>query len=155
MGLFPGWIRKSRGLILTNHIIIADSGYWLALLDHRDQFHSDASIHSIFLDSYQILFPWPCLYETICTRLVRQRDRVLRLQELLTKPNIVRFDDAKYRDCALDAVFNLERSVGFTYSLTDSIIREMIRDRNLRIKYLITFNDRDFKDLENEWFKIV
>ena len=34
-----------------------------------------------------------------------------------------------------------------TYSLVDAVIREILKDKNLQIDYLATFNTRDFIDI--------
>lgn len=140
---------------MNNQIVIADSCFWLALLDHKDPYHSEARSLNHYLANHTVVLPWPCLYETICTRLVRDRSKVLELEELLNSPYIIRQNDEKYRETALLRLIELSRLRGYTYSLVDSVIREMILDRNLRIRYLLTFNKNDFCDLENRNFEIV
>ncbi len=128
-------------------IILTDAGFWLGLVDPKDQFHESSNTIAEMIEGYNILFPWPCLYETISTYLVRRRERLLYLEKFIKRPNIFLFDDKDYKLTALEEVFQLNRISGFTYSLTDSVIREILKDINVKVNYLVTFNDEDFKDL--------
>ena len=56
-------------------------------------------------------------------------------------------EDSKYKDEALKQVFTYNRKAGFTFSLTDSVIREILKDINVTVNYLVTYNERDFKDI--------
>ena len=130
-----------------NKVILTDTGFWLGLIDPTDQFHAFSMNISDLIEGYKIIFPWPCLYETISTHLTRRRERLLLLEEIISKPNIIFLEDNDYKIEALKQVFQFSRSVGFTYSLTDSVIREILKDINVRVDYLVTFNERDFKDV--------
>ncbi len=72
---------------------------------------------------------------------------MILLEELITKPNIVLFDDKNYKDEALREVLNSNRQAGYTYSLTDGVVREILKDINVRLHYFVTFNQRDFVDI--------
>ena len=126
--------------------ILTDTGYWLGLVDSKDQYHEVANTLAQIIEGNQIIFPWPCLYETISTRLARRREQLLFFEELLKKPEIILFDDTDYKINALEEVFRSNR-LGFTHSLTDSVIREILKDINVKINYLVTFNNRDFEDI--------
>src|SRR6266487_2021914 len=128
-------------------IILTDAGFWLGLVDPKDQFHESSNTIAEMIEGYNILFPWPCFYETISTYLVRRRERLLYLEKFIKRPNIFLFDDKDYKLTALEEVFQLNRISGFTYSLNDSVIREILKDINVKVNYLVTFNDEDFKDL--------
>jgi predicted nucleic acid-binding protein len=128
-------------------IVLTDTCFWLGLVDPTDQYHKMSNAVAELINGYQILFPWPCLYETISTHLTRRRERVLYLEEFIQKPDIVLFDDANYKSNAIAEVFNLNRVAGFTYSLADSVIREILKDKNVKVDYLVTFNDSDFQDI--------
>jgi hypothetical protein len=117
------------------------------LVDPNDQHHDRSKIAFDLLESDTLLLPWPCLYETISTRLVRQRERLLAFESFLKNPAISMIDDAPYRDSALIDVFDSSRQFGHSFSLTDSVIRNILRNVNIRIDYLITFNDKDFQDV--------
>ena len=56
------------------------------------------------------------------------------------------FNDDDYKHNALKEVFKSNK-VGYTYSLTDSVIREILKDINIRINYLVTFNSKDWNDI--------
>lgn len=140
---------------MTNTLVAADSCFWLGLADKGDQHHEAANALADYLKDYTVLFPWPCLYETLYTKLVNDRRKVIFIEELLKQPNVISFDDSQYRETALTELFkeNFHGRIG--KSLVDHVIREMVKDSELRIRYLITFNHRDFCDLENDWFQIV
>jgi predicted nucleic acid-binding protein len=127
-------------------IILTDTCFWLGLVDPRDQYHEMSNTIADVIEGHQIVFPWPCLYETISTHLTRRREQLLYLEKLIKKPEIILLDDTEYKDNALEEVFNSNR-LGLTYSLTDSVIREILKDINVRINYLVTFNNRDFEDI--------
>lgn len=127
-------------------IVLTDTCFWLGLVDPTDQHHQTSNAVAELIDGYQIIFPWPCLYETISTRLCKRRERLLFLEELIKKNDIVLFDDEGYKHNALKEVFKSNK-MGFTYSLTDSVIREMLKDVNIRVNYLVTFNSKDFIDI--------
>jgi predicted nucleic acid-binding protein len=128
-------------------IVLTDTCYWLGLIDSEDQYHNDSVAVSKLINNYKIIVPWPCLYETISTRLVRNYERLTIFETLLKKPEIELIDDAKYKNTALNEVFEFNRNNGFTFSLADSVIREMLKDINIRVNYFVTFNYRDFYDV--------
>lgn len=127
-------------------IILTDTCFWLGLVDPRDQYHEMSNTIADVIEGHQIVFPWPCLYETISTHLTRRREQLLYLEKLIKKPEITLLDDTEYKDNTLEEVFNSNR-LGFTYSLTDSVIREILKDINVRVDYLVTYNNRDFEDI--------
>lgn len=128
--------------------VLTDSCFWLGLVDPTDQHHERAQQWTDIVDQEgaTLLLPWPCLYESVSTRLVRSRSRTLELEQFLKRPTTKFLNDASYRDVALEEVFNAART-GRSYALADSIIREMLKDVNLRIDYLLTFNVADFQDV--------
>ncbi|MCL5878743.1 MAG: hypothetical protein M1428_02945 [Deltaproteobacteria bacterium] len=131
-------------------IVLTDSCFWIGLVDPADQYHEDSvQIFELFLSTkgYKIVFPWPCLYETISTRLVRRREQTFKFENWIKELEIELFDDSMYKKGALKEVFNSLRSYGYTFSLTDGVIREVLKDINVKIDYMITFNRRDFSDI--------
>lgn len=127
--------------------ILTDSCFWLGLIDPNDQYHDISNNILELIENNDILFPWPCLYETISTHLTRRRGRMIYFEKILSRPNITLVEDDTYKIEALNNVFENNRIMGFTYSLTDSVIREILKDINIRVNYLVTFNEKDFKDL--------
>ena len=126
--------------------VLADSCFWLGLVDANDQYHEKANEIAELIDSNQIIIPWPCLYEIISTHLAGRKDRMIYFEELISKPSIELLDDASYKFNALKETFVLNR-LGFTYSLANSVIREILKDINIRVRYLVTFNIQDFEDI--------
>ena len=98
-------------------IVITDTCFWLGLVDPTDQYHEASNVVAELINGLDIIFPWPCLYETISTHLSRRRERLLYLEEYINKPNIILLDDAPYKDTALSEVFQLNRIAGFTFPL--------------------------------------
>ncbi len=127
--------------------ILTDACYWLALVDPTDQFHDQADeIHSI-IKEYILIIPWPILYETFSTRTVRKRNQVILMDYFLKRDNIQFITDDKYRERAYENLIHSNNLHGHTYSLVDSIIREIITDINIKVDFLVTFNQSDFADV--------
>lgn len=131
-------------------IVLTDSCYWLGLVDPKDQHHETSIAIGELINNFKIIVPWPCLFESVSTRLVRNKERTIFFENVIRKPEIELFDDDKYRYNALTQVFELNRVRGNSYSLVDSVLREILKDKNVRIDYLVTFNERDFQDLCDE-----
>lgn len=128
-------------------VVLTDTCFWLGLVDPRDQYHDVSDTIAKLIETYQIPFPWPSLYETISTHLTRRRERLLFLEEFIKRPEVILFDDTAYRADAIENVF-LPNRVGYSsYSLADSVIRAMLKDRNVRINYLAAYNYKDFEDV--------
>lgn len=130
--------------------LIVDTCFWLGLVDSRDQYHETSLSIVDLLDGNNIIFPWPCLYETISTQLSKRKNQLVLLRNILSKDYITRLSDEKYKENALQEVFLLNRKEGTKYSLVDCVIREMLKDDQLRINGLISYNVRDFVDLCNK-----
>jgi hypothetical protein len=131
-------------------IILADSGYWIGLLDANDPYNDQSMDIASIIEDHNIVMPWPCLYETISTRLVRRRNQVILLEQYLSRPNISLLDDNGYKSDALEQVLLLNRQLGLSYSLTDGVIREILKDVNVKVDFLVTFNQKDFFDICNQ-----
>ncbi|MBC7446656.1 MAG: hypothetical protein H7330_01180 [Hymenobacteraceae bacterium] len=130
-------------------VVLADTGFWLGFVDPRDPYHAAAIEWAELLDDQHtlLLLAWPCLYESMRTRLVRNRRRTLDFEQLIRRPAVQLLDDSEYREAALDAVFARSHKLGVSFSLADGVIREMVSDLDLRIDYLLTFNSADFADV--------
>lgn len=68
-------------------------------------------------------------------------------EAMLAKEDSVLLDDSEYREKAFNDFFAFAKREGPVYSLVDLVIREMLKNENQRIDYLLTFNRRDFEDL--------
>ncbi|MFC1834906.1 hypothetical protein ACFL2Q_09250 [Thermodesulfobacteriota bacterium] len=127
---------------------LVDSGFWIALFDERDDHHEDAKNRSEILRHIGYILPWPTLYETLSTRLVRRPDLVRQFDDLfLKRPNAVFLDDSPYRDSALEKTVSDEMMRKRSLSLVDNVLREIIADKNVRVNCLFTFNVGDFADV--------
>jgi len=127
--------------------VLADTCFLIALVDDRDQYHEEAGRHVPHLEKCRILLPWPCLYETVSTRLVRNANATFRFDQLMRSWNPLRLDDSVYRERALDLTLELSKSGKRRISLVDMIIRFTLEDPNVRTDCLFTFNPADFSDV--------
>lgn len=134
-------------MVKIHGTLIVDTGFWLAFFDKRDSNHSNASKKSDCLERLNILFPWPVLYETLRTRFIKDATRVQNFEKLLKRPNIKFIDDEYYRKNALDSTFKNSLIEKRPISMIDMLLRLMIEDINLNIRYILTFNLRDFNDI--------
>ena len=130
-----------------NSTIIVDTSFWFALFTPGDPDHAAASNKASILDWAPLIFPWPVLYETINTKLIKNRVGITRLDSLIKSRNAILIDDADYRGLALQATIRESHAQVRTISLVDMVIRFVIDDPNIRIAALLTFNERDFADV--------
>ncbi len=127
---------------------LTDTCYWLGLIDSTDEHYDKSTDLSKLIEKEQaiLLVPWPCLYETLSTRLINKRDRLLHFETLITrKPQVELIDDNDYKVKALTALFNKAKELGITTSLTDAVIIEIMSSKDYRIEGLISYNYRDFR----------
>lgn len=124
--------------------IIADSGFWFGLLNARDQFHHRARGIEPLIEKHNLVIPWPSLYETLNTRLMRNQAQRTRMQSYVKRSSTVLLDDARYKKSSLEYVLGQKST---TYSLVDHVIRSMLEDANVAIHEINTFNPADFADI--------
>ena len=137
--------------------VCIDAGFLIALYDETDEYHSRAKDYFVqYFDivQNQLLVPWPILYETVSTRMVRHRKRMDMLKkdwETLEKQRrLVLLDDLPFRVKAIDECFEESRKDPRRYralSLVDRVIRNMLSEVNIKIDVFITFNVGDFIDV--------
>jgi predicted nucleic acid-binding protein len=137
--------------------ICVDSGFLIGLYDDRDQYHARAiELFVAYFDNSvnRLLVPWPVLYETVSTRLVRRRKNVALFErdwKMLTgHRQLILLDDSPYRQAALDECFyeaRVQRRELRPLSLTDRVIRRILEETRIKVDVLITFNVADFADL--------
>lgn len=130
-----------------NQTALTDSCFWIGLTDASDPYHEKSLEIAQLIEENQTVIPWPCLYETVSTRLVRKRKQLILFEQLIQRPNVILMNDEQYRDAALEQVLFQNRMHGNSFSLVDGVIREILKDQNTRIHYLVTFNQRDFEDV--------
>lgn len=134
--------------------IVADSGFFYAFFDPRE-----ARNHRIARDSFdthinpsrnanKLLLLWPVLHEMINTRFVKRYiEKFERLLKVLESKNLIEYvDDADYRDDCLSDTLSLGNNYR-NLSLVDRVIRRVLRDSELRIDAIITFDPGDFNDI--------
>lgn len=131
-------------------IVLVDSCFWFAYLGTRND--SLKPIADKIYDRLEklecnVIIPFPSLYETINTKLLKDKNKKAAdwfLQQLNTNTRYIRVPDDKYRDAAFTAT-STNRSRGI--SLVDNILRIMMEDKSVRVDTLITFNTGDFLDV--------
>lgn len=124
--------------------IIADSCFWFGLLDKRDPYHSKACKIESTVSVHNVVVPWPSLYESLNTRVMRSYLKRERFKSYIKRSSTKLLDDRPYRDSSLQYVLE-QRST--TFSLVDHVIRSMLGDPNISVDALITFNVSDFIDI--------
>ena len=127
--------------------VLTDTGIWYGLFDHADPYFAQAQTKVEYLDLAQVVLPWPILYETLGTRLVRNVPALRRFESYLKKPHVTLLEDALYRDAALDLTMDSSINRFRPLSLVDCVLRLMLDDVNTKIDYLMTFNPGDFADV--------
>ena len=137
--------------------ICADSGFLIGLYDDRDQYHARAN--ELFIAYFnnsvnRLLVPWPVLYETVSTRLMRRPRSLAALERdwrvLTGRRQLVFLDDNPYREAAIGECFyevRLQRRKLRPLSLTDRVIRFILVETNIKVDTLLTFNVADFADV--------
>lgn len=131
--------------------ILVDTGFWYAYLGTKDSLKEKAiEIYDRYINSgvNNVLIPYPVLYETINTKLLRDKNIKAAdwfLKKLVSDPKFVRIPDNDYREVAFNSTIGTTRARGI--SLVDNILRVMITDELLKVDALITFNTGDFVDV--------
>ncbi len=127
--------------------LLVDTGAWLALFDRHDEHHQTILDVADLIDEAHLIVPWPLLYETPRTRLVRRREWVSRLDERLRRPSVTFVDDAEYRATAYALTVEIATRRGRDLSMIDTLCRLLIEDVNVRVGNLLTTNRKDFLDV--------
>lgn len=137
-------------------IICVDTGFLLGLYDQSDQYHDRAKQQ--FTEYFEhtrnnLLVPWPILYETLSTRLVKNRPAMNLLENdwiiLSQQRRLELLPDEPFRgDIIYECFAELRKHPAHArrLSLVDRVIRRMLSDVNVRIDAFITFNPSDFQD---------
>ena len=127
--------------------VLVDTGFWIALFDPRDQHHQEAGAKEDYLERLALVLPWPTVYETVRTRLVRRPDWVLSLDRRLKKPNVELIDDREYREDAYLYAVQYSTRRRRPISMVDMLCRLVIEDPCVRVDYVLTTNAPDFADV--------
>jgi predicted nucleic acid-binding protein len=135
--------------------ICADSCFLIAIYDETDTNHGKAvECFTVQIERgpHTLVIPWPVLYESISTRMVRAGRRMTRIDTHFKSLRATRkldfLDDHRFRDRALSKCFSSETGIPYhALSLVDRVIHEMLMDRSLQTQALATFNVRDFREV--------
>src|SRR6266436_6047392 len=127
--------------------VIVASGVWYAMFDTHDGNYDRVADKADLLPMLTIVIPWPSAYETLRTKFVKKTIALQRFEDFLRAPNIAFVDDASFRDAALTLCMESSLRRKRPLSMVDCLIRLMIDDLNTDIRYLATFNKRDFIDV--------
>lgn len=131
--------------------VVVDSCFWFSLLKNRNSdYHNEAVKIYEMLNEIGVYFiiPFPSLYETINTRLMKEGHREKArwfFTQLISNSHFVMESDALYRDMAFQNTISKQNDRGISF--VDNIIRGMLMDKASHIKALLTFNSKDFADL--------
>lgn len=137
--------------------ICVDSGFLIALYDERDPYYSRAQAYSrqyLNISQNILLIPWPILYETVSTRMCKNKKKLAILKrdwETLEKQRrIILLDDLSFRERAIAECYE-EVKKGLNHyrglSLVDRVVRYVLSEVNIKIDFFITFNPGDFSDI--------
>lgn len=126
---------------------IIDTCFLYALFDPKDSHYPEAEKNTDLIETLPLAIPWPCLYEMVNTRFVKNPLNIHRFEILLKRANVKRIDDTPYRNNAYEQTMTWGSSRKRIISLVDMVIRFMLNDTSLHIGYLFTFNLRDFVDV--------
>lgn len=127
---------------------LIDTGLWYSRYDARDTAGSRDDMETIFelAQPFDIILPWPIAYETLRTRFTKNKIGMSLFEEELKSPKIQFIDDGKYRDEAIELSFESSRN-GRPLSMVDCVLRLIMDDSNVQIRYFATWNPRDFHDV--------
>lgn len=126
---------------------LVDTGIWYAMFDPRDQHQNQLKEKAELLELFQVILPWPTLYETLRTKMVRNKFALQRFEEYLKRPNLNYLDDTPYRDKAIELAFSSSLNRNRPLSMIDCLIRLILDDDKVKINCLATLNFRDFSDI--------
>ncbi len=134
--------------------IVIDTGFWIALFDpSRDPQKSlEAERIADEIEDEELIIPYPTLYEFINSRLSR-RDAKFQLEKILSRPNVNKLPDTNYRDKALENFFSKSRYDYSDISLVDEVIKLIIADKNLKIDYIVSFDQGLLNDALSKGIK--
>jgi hypothetical protein len=117
------------------------------MFDPRDEHYAAAPSKVARLTGMRLVIPWPTLYETLRTRMVRNTGALARFEVLLKRPHVMFLDDSPFRQAALELAVESSIRRKRPISMVDCLLRLLLEDVNTRIDYLATFNLRDFADV--------
>jgi len=129
--------------------VLVDTGVWYAIFDPRDRPNDREAVSALAekIQSMTAVIPWPITYETVCSRFARNRLALEGFERLLKSSRVSFLDDTPYRKAALDHSFDSSLRSNRPLSLTDCLLRVVLDSPDTNIRYLATYNVRDFHDV--------
>ena len=129
--------------------VLVDTCVWYAIFDSRDRPTERKAVMLLAdqIQSMTSIIPWPITYETLCTRFTKNRLALEGFERLLKSSRVTFVDDAPYRDAALEHSFTSSLRDNRPLSLTDCLLRVILDDPKTRVRYMATYNARDFRDV--------
>lgn len=125
-------------------IILVDSAFFFALFHPKDNHHKEAIEKQEWLDEFRIVVPWPILYETINSQFVKSPETIKSFENIMRRPDTNRLDDSQYRKEAYEETLALAKRGYGARSFVDSVLHAILKDINVRISAMLTFDHRDF-----------
>ena len=133
----------------SSQIILVDSAFFFALFHPKDNHHKEAIEKQEWLNGFRIIVPWPILYETLNSKFVKNPATIKGFENIIRRPDTELLDDSKYRDEAFQETLELAkrgyRREDGPRSLVDSVLHAILKDVNVRISAMLTFDQRDFE----------
>jgi predicted nucleic acid-binding protein len=130
-----------------DQIALVDTSFWYAAFTERDQNFVDAQAKLEQLLNLKYVLPWPVLYETVNSKFVQDPLRVRKFDSFLKRPNAELLDDKKYKLQALERALSFAAGHKRRCSLVDIVLHLVIEDASVRIRYLFSYDHRDFHDI--------
>ena len=124
--------------------ILVDSAFFFALFHPKDDYHKEAIEKQEWLEKFPLVVPWPILYETINSTFVKSPGTIRNFENIMRQPHTKRLDDSTYREKAYEETLALAKRRYGTRSLVDSVLHAILKDVNVRISAMLTFDHRDF-----------
>jgi len=94
----------------------------------------------------KIIIPWPIFYESLNTRLIKNKN-FQSVVKLFNSNQVIKLDDTNYREDAFSEVLSKNN---LSTSLVDYILIKILEDTNVRTDFFITKNMRDFYMFEGK-----
>lgn len=130
---------------------LCDSCFIIALADNTEALHIKSCCYlKTHTMGHHYLIPYPSMFETLSQRMVDNIQAMNRLEQLFLKNtdvNVVYISDNRFRDNSLKECMNNIQNRKRHLSFVDTIIRNMIKSKDIRKDALISFNTGDFKDV--------
>lgn len=123
--------------------IILDTCYWIAVFNPEKEKDKQEIVKFVseLIDEnhYEILIPFPTLYEFLNSKFSRKKS--INIETELAKPKYIKIYDNEYRDKALKNFLQQISISNYGVSLVDEDIKEMIEDVKLRTDIIVTFDE--------------